>query len=119
MIARIDGVEPARGVHLQDDELGVLLRRPLQRAGDVLRRRRTDGAVDAQHDHRRRGRSVGITHPGQRRKQRERASEPDTGFHSGLRRVRRAGKAYTRTTGRVARRVCADGSLSPRAAAAS
>jgi hypothetical protein len=41
------GVEPARGVHLQDDELGVLLHRPFQGAGDVLCRRRTDGAIDA------------------------------------------------------------------------
>ena len=78
-------VEPAGGVHLQHDELCVLVRRPFQRAGDVLCRRRTDGAIDAQHDHRRSGRSVRIAHPGQRRKQRERASEPDTGFHSDLR----------------------------------
>ena len=54
-------VEPARGVHLQHDELCVLVRRPFQRAGDVLCRRRTDGAIDAQHDHRRRGRSARVT----------------------------------------------------------
>jgi hypothetical protein len=48
-------VQPAGRVHLQHHELCALAGRPRQRAPDVVRGGRSDGAVDAQHEDRRRG----------------------------------------------------------------
>ena len=43
------GIEPARGIHAQDDEAGVDLADPAKLAHDIVGNGRTDGAVDLEH----------------------------------------------------------------------